>query len=543
MMTVLAEPDFTDSELVIGQTPKTTRPEVLEENRLIEQVWARTALLKAKCSNFTPSEYRIKLQGEHALETLLKRHNKRICALVLEHQTKEGSADADLKQEAIAAFIQAIDTFDPANGARLSTYAYLPIKASLQAATGKENRNGIAKAKVLNEEAGFQIEPISDSYRHAQVNAAIEQLSEREREIIALRQKDIPFAEIAEYFQRSVKRVCNIYYETLRKLRSILGAVFSCKPDPQLEINESIEAENIEPEDQTLDRAETVEPAQKLGSKIFRVLFGFKPITNAVNPKNPPSWIEGLEQSFDTVRRQVDRFTERIHLFPKGEFMRQPKTTQPVSQPDSGTPYLLPSARKKRPNLLQRINAKLPPLWLNIPLTGIVLYFAHNAILDSFAIAMGLTIAYLFGIGKLSRYVRIKPKDRAWYTGVGTVIISLLSAPQAMYAQTATGAACPSAGFLNTLASFASNVLTSNSGTSVSTLNSFICQFIGILALIAIVMMVGGLIYAGFEITVNRQGLSTVAQPVIGMMVTVMLCIGAINIMATSTGNVAATGG
>jgi RNA polymerase sigma factor (sigma-70 family) len=271
-MVVLAEP-VTDSELVIEKLSKTTHTEADVEITLIQQVWARTALLRTKRLNFTPAEYRVKLQGEHALETLLKTHNNRICALVLEYQPKEGGADADLKQEAIAAFIESIQTFNPDKGAKLSTHAYIQIRSRLQTLTGQENRHRIARAKALFEpEASEPPEPV-DHPEQERLNKAITELSETEQQVIRLRAQDIPFAEIAALLKRSIKRVQNLFYEARRQLRTLLGL-------------------QIEP---IAENPETIEPiaedvtAQKDFEK-KRVVFGVEPITNT-NPSQSERFV------------------------------------------------------------------------------------------------------------------------------------------------------------------------------------------------------------------------------------------------------------
>lgn len=284
MTVFLAEP-LSGSEIVIGEISKSTRLEVQEENRLIKQVWQRTALLKIKRSNFTPAEYRIKLQGEHALETLIESHTNEICALVLKYQPNGGSASEDLKQEAISAFVESIDTFDPSFGTRLYTYAFLPIKARLQNATGKDTRNQIASAKALFETEACETLEIADSYEIEQLNEAIAQLTETEQQVIQLRNQDIPFAEIAQTFERSVKRIQNLYYEARRRLKLLLGLTIA----------------PVEQKPETIEPIAVEATVQKdFGKK--RVLFQALLITNqnrSVQQDRQPTWLRLASSSFN----------------------------------------------------------------------------------------------------------------------------------------------------------------------------------------------------------------------------------------------------
>ncbi|NJM76768.1 MAG: sigma-70 family RNA polymerase sigma factor [Acaryochloridaceae cyanobacterium RU_4_10] len=269
MTVFLAEP-LSGSKTVIGENPKSTHPEVEAENRLIEQVRSRSELLEVKRSNFTTAEYQIYREGEDALKLLINSHDKRICALVLKYQSKQGSADEDLKQDAVTAFIEAIARFDPNKGAQLWTYAYTRVQSELQTRTGRENRNQIASAKALFEPEAIEVSEVVDTHEIEQLNEAISQLSEKEQRVIQLSNQGIPFAEIARMLERSIKRIQNLYYEVRRRLRSLLGIV-----DPAAE------------------KLETIEPVvvEAIAQESFeqkRVVFGDEPITNASSSKT--SW-------------------------------------------------------------------------------------------------------------------------------------------------------------------------------------------------------------------------------------------------------------
>ena len=180
------------------------------------------------------------------------------------------------------------------------------------------------------------------------------------------------------------------------------------------------------------------------------------------------------------------------------------------------------------------MSENLPPWWLLLGLATVVVNAAQDPILNSIVVSLWLATFYLYGIQLLGHTLTLRLRHRKWVTSIGTAVIAFLSAPQLVFAQAAPGGGgCANAGFLNKLADFSTSVLTSNSGTAVTSLSNFMCQFIGMLALIAIIMVVGGFIYAGFEIIVRQQALATVAQPVVGIVVVVVFCVATIYIMTT----------
>jgi RNA polymerase sigma factor (sigma-70 family) len=486
MMIFLAEPDLTDSELVIGQTPKTAHPET-EENRLIEQVRQRAELLRKKRSDFTPAEYRVKLQGEHALTQLLKNNDRLICSLVVKHQNKFGSADPDLKQEAILAFTDATYDFDPSQGAKLSSFAYPRIRSRLQTILGRENRNGIAVARALNESEGYQIETESDSYAHAPLKAAVEQLSECEQEIIALRQGNVPFAEIAERFQRSVKRIQNLYYESLRKLRSILGA-FMCDTDPQTKINEPIEPENNEPTEQKNAQVNSVEPSQDIYCEAFRVLFGTHPITNVYRSNRPTTLIQRLEN--DTARQQTVRLNERIHLFTNGDFMKQTRTSQRIRQQDKGLPNPLSSPNPSCSNAFALNSKYSVHVQIFLLIVGAFVFLVERIDNPS---AVAILLAVLWSASKVialrtRNYIALPPKKevkniRFWTTVSSFAAIVLVCMPAVVMAEAAaTGgtASCGNLGFLNPIGTLALSTFGNVAGTGGTSITDRACQFVAL---------------------------------------------------------------
>ena len=561
MVAVFAESMLTDSELVIGPTPETTQNEIL----LVRQVQTRHALHQDNLERhqFSTAERWIDKCGECALAQLVKNHDRRICSLVLKYQkNKYGSADVDLRQEAIATFIDAIYRFDSRKGAALYSYAHFRIRARLQQLTEKENQYDIEVAKSLAEEEGYSFSILNDLYGQAQLNAALSRLPERQQDIIWARQRDEGFSVIAERFQSPLKTIQNLFYSGLRKLRSLLGlssTVAPITPQPEkvaptqetqpeavevgqvelVAVSEPIVEPAIEPSLAELCPPET-KPKRKF--KNIRAVFKILPITNSeakqiskVNRKI--SRLRSLHQGIEAIVAKVKRPIQVFRCPPLqslGDPMTATKARRTAHQSESIPQSLLPSGLNKPFSRLRQISENLPPWWLLLGLATVVVNAAQDPILNSIVVSLWLATFYLYGIQLLGHTLTLRLRHRKWVTSIGTTGIAFLSAPQLVFAQAAPGGGgCANAGFLNKLADFSTSVLTSNSGTAVTSLSNFMCQFIGMLALIAIIMVVGGFIYAGFEIIVRQQALATVAQPVVGIVVVVVFCVATIYIMTT----------
>jgi RNA polymerase sigma factor (sigma-70 family) len=228
MVAVLVESEKPDSELVIGSNLKSPCSETENEQTLIQMVKNRAALYKQKPgrTQFTPSDHWIDKRGDRALTQLLNLHNRRICSLVAKQQ--DGSADADLKQEAITAFIEAIYLYDPSKGAALYSYAYFRIMDRLQQIKGRNNRNEIATGRSFAEVEGYDYPDLKDIYQHEALSAAVALLPERQQRVIWMRQAEVSFAAIAHQFNLALKSVQNLYYEGIKKLRTTLDKVLPC---------------------------------------------------------------------------------------------------------------------------------------------------------------------------------------------------------------------------------------------------------------------------------------------------------------------------
>ena len=561
MVAVFVESISTDSELVIGSTPETTQNEIL----LVRQVQTRHALHQDKSERheFTTPERWIDKCGERALTQLVKSHDRRICILVLKYQkNKYGSADVDLIQEAIATFIDAIYRFDSSKGAALYSYAYFRIQARLQQLTEKENHYKIAEAKSFAEEEGYSFSKLNDLYGQEQLNAALSRLPERQQEILWARQRDEAFSVIAERFQSSLKTVQNLFYSGLRKLRSLLGlssTVAPITPQPEkvaptqetqpeavevaqvelVAVSEPIVEPAIEPSLAELCPPET-KPERKF--KNIRAVFKILPITNSEAKQISEvsrriSRLHSLHQGIEAIVAKLKRPIQAFRCPPLqslGDLMTATKARRTAHHSESRPQSLLSCGVTKPLTRLRQISENLPPWWLLLGLATVVVNAVQDPILNSIVVSLWLATFYLYGIQLLGHTLTLRLRHRKWVTSIGTAVIAFLSAPQLVFAQAAPGGGgCANAGFLNKLADFSTSVLTSNSGTAVTSLSNFMCQFIGMLALIAIIMVVGGFIYAGFEIIVRQQALATVAQPVVGIVVVVVFCVATIYIMTT----------
>ncbi|MCG9890355.1 MAG: sigma-70 family RNA polymerase sigma factor [Thermosynechococcaceae cyanobacterium MS004] len=516
-MVVFAESASTDSEdLIVESDQITTRLSVEQENIWILQVQERGKLLKGQTALLSSEGVRTKRAGENALQGLIEAHKHLIRHLVWQHQPQGLRVlDPDLEQEAIAAFIDAISRFDPDRGARLGSYAYFRIRASLQAIRSKQNRQTIAVAKSFAEAQEAMTPEFADCHETSLLHQAIALLPKRQQLAIRLYLEDKSYSIIAEQLSLGIRAVQALCYRAKRKLRSLLMPQTEATANPQQAV---------------------AEPAVKRWPrpqlpKIFsesRVLIPEITITSSEVMKLwQLSILHGCPSTVLSSKRVRSKF---LKLSPGDNQMVSYKATRVSAQRIGSTQA---GAVKPR-GILSTIGRYLPPLWVNMGLLSVATYIAQNPLIDSMTMALWMAILYLFGISKLAQFMVIDVRHRLWFSSLGAAGIGLLASPQAILAQTGAGS-CANAGFLNKLAEFSTSVLTSNTGGAVTNLNSFICQFIGMLALIAIIMMVGGFIYAGFEVTVRQQALATVAQPVVGIVITVIFCVVTIYIMSNPT--------
>lgn len=129
---------------------QTNSKQSLTEITLIRAAVQRSELIRLKRSKLTFEERQIIWMGERAFQQLLQIHWRLILGLVFTYQKKGYNLKyADLKQEATVAFFDAVTSFNPNKGTKLSTWAYLHIRARLQKITRQPIHDAIAKSKVI----------------------------------------------------------------------------------------------------------------------------------------------------------------------------------------------------------------------------------------------------------------------------------------------------------------------------------------------------------------------------------------------------------
>jgi RNA polymerase sigma factor (sigma-70 family) len=317
MAIYLAELENSNSIEVIGETQKNERLSFSDELHFVEQVRARAELLNTKRSGFTPEENRIKRLGDNALMQLLEAHQYLIRRLVLQHQPqKTQGIDPDLEQEAIAAYIDAIDRFDLSKGARLSSYAYIRIRARLQDLSRNTNRQAIAVGKSCYEEQVTEpLEPI-DTHQYALLRAAIGLLPEQQQTIALLLLEGKPYEAISQVLEIGLNAVRARCCRVKKRLRFLM----TFRLPLLLKLILQPDAESKPEADPVIDELVSTPVALEIVSEsvltkvhnFTRSVFQKLPITCSESQNNSPSWIKRLEKNCDTACRVASRLIEHI---------------------------------------------------------------------------------------------------------------------------------------------------------------------------------------------------------------------------------------
>ncbi len=507
MAAILAESEKLDSELVIGSNLKSPHPEVENEQTLIQLVKDRAELHQRKPDrcNFTASDHWIDRRGDRALTQLLNLHDRRICSLVVKQQQDGvGSADLDLKQEAIAAFIEAIYRYDPSKGAALFSYAYFRIMDRLQCLTGRDNRNMIATGKAFRETEGFDHSDITDIYQHDELTAAVSLLPERQQEILWLRQQEITFRAIAQQLKLSLKTVQNLYYKGLKKVRSFMDGALSCVLPCVLPIDAQAPVESAETTELEAVAAE--------------------PVLNAVEVVAPKPKAQGLfKQIWGLFKKEP---ITNSKLITRSEF-------SPLT-PSKEIPMLYTAKSAQLQNTLPNWFALLPPFWILGAVATILVNTSGEPILSNFLLGGWVaTLITAFGVKRYRnnpvRWIRERFKFL-----LAVVSVAILSAtficPELVMAQAASGGAgggCSNLGFLSPVGTFTVNLFSgigtgtggSGSGASVS---ETACKFIGFILWAIVIGVVGSIGYFGVQIATNNGQIAVIGFPLVGILFIVL---------------------
>lgn len=513
MVATLVKSVLTDSELVIGSEPNTAQASGENESILIEQVLNRANLLKAKPNKreFTQAEHWIERSGDLALKTLISLNEGMICALVLRYQPeKQGSADADLKQEAIAAFVDAIYRFDPARGAKLSSFAYFRIWARLKTVCDRHYRNTKAKKKAKVILSGIVEAPeMVDSYEYEDLNAALLNLPDREQQIVLLVHQDTSYSVIAELFSLSVKTVQNLYYKAMGLLRSFLGNTVSLVQPAPIEATES-EVVFVETEVGELASVTTSTPAQTSvpakDSESFencRAVFEQQPITNA-EPRKPSScgsklvigsWREALRNrlSLKAISSELRaRVFPQAKAFlhhdpnPKGQIRMQSTKSVRNMNVMNDRLNLLPATTAPRPaaEKLAKTTAPFALRWSSLSVAA-ALAFVTQSPLAMVSVSAGMVINLMAFSGPLNSL-----KKRL--QGLAFVAAAIfLSYAMPSFAATSNSTSCPG-GILSQVVGLLIGIASAAGVTSAS---NDLCLINQIATVVAALMFIGSLFY------------------------------------------------
>jgi RNA polymerase sigma factor (sigma-70 family) len=530
MVAVLVESEKTDSELVIGQNSKTPYTTEETEQTLIQMVKDRAALHQQKPDrrDFSTEEHWLDRRGDRALTQLLNLHDRRICSLVAKHQFRVGSADVDLKQEAIAAFIEAIYRYDPSKGAALFSYAYFWILDRLQQIAGQNNRNAIATGKALAEGEGYDYPDLKDVYQHEELSAAVSLLPERQQRVIWLRQAEVSFAEIAEKIGLAVKTVEGLYYEGIKKLRSFLDGALSCVLTARKQMiavlaqTTQIEAAAIEPVDESKPTVAATEPTfiedsipKVESAKGFKILWGLfkkEPITNseAMNRLQVNQEINGLKRLRPAVTVSIRDTQPFINL-------RIIMTTLASSTKNNAQWFSI-----------------IPPFWLLGAIATILVNTSGDPILSNFLLA-GWVAALItaYGVKRYRKNPILWVKERLKFS-LGVIVVAVLAAtficPEFVLAQATTGgsgAGCTGLGFLNPVGTFTVNLFngigttTAGAGGGAS-VSDTACRFIGFILWAIIIGTIGAIGYFGVQIATNNGQIAVIGFPLVGILFIVL---------------------
>lgn len=508
MVTVLVEPELTDSELVIASNLKSPCSETGNEQILIQQVKDRAALHQQKPdrSDFTLSEHRIDKRGDRALTQLLNLHDRRICSLVVKQQKQSsGSADVDLKQEAISAFIEAIYLYDPSKGAALFSYAYFRIMDRLQCLAARDNRISIAAGRSFGESEGYDYSDITDIYQHEALTAAVFLLPEHQQEIMWLRQQEIPFKAIAERLKLSLKFAQNLYYAGLKKLRSFLSGALSCV----LPIHEPMSVEPVE----------TTEPETVLDLPVAKAV-GIEAVTPEPKAQGHFKIFRGLFKKEAITNSKPNTRSEFSPLNPSEE--------RPMH-------YNAKSAQLQ--NTLPNWFALLPPFWILGAVATILVNTSGEPILSNFLLGGWVaTLITAFGVKRYRnnplRWSRERLKFLLSVISVAILSTTVICPDLVMAAPDGAGGGCANLGFLSPVGTFTVNLFSgvgtgtggSGSGASVS---ETACKFIGFILWAIVIGTVGSIGYFGVQIATNNGQIAVIGFPLVGILFIVLGCLAA----------------
>ena len=143
-------------------------------------------------------------QGSQAARQKLIEHNLRLVAHIIKKYYASQNDQEDLISIGTIGLIKAIDTFDPAKGIRLSSYAsrcieneilmHLRKTANLKSEVSFDeplntdwDGNELLLSDILGTESDLVMKPIEADVDRQLLSDALEKLEDREREIITLR--------------------------------------------------------------------------------------------------------------------------------------------------------------------------------------------------------------------------------------------------------------------------------------------------------------------------------------------------------------------
>lgn len=203
---------------------QTNSKQVSTEITLIRAAVQRSELIGLERSKLTFEERQIVWMGERAFQQLLQIHWRLILGLVFTYQKKGYNLKcADLKHEATLAFFDAVTSFNPNKGAKLSTWAYIHIRARLQKITRQPIHDAIAKSKVIQTDFIFnEPEPTLEQNFGEQIRSVFNKLTKKQRQVVSLYLEDLGWTEIARRLQSTADAVRMLWTRAVHKLRLLL---------------------------------------------------------------------------------------------------------------------------------------------------------------------------------------------------------------------------------------------------------------------------------------------------------------------------------
>lgn len=224
---------------------------VSREIALIQAAATRANLLRQKTAYFSCKEYQIIKRGEYALKQLWSDHQPLIRRLVATYQAKEDSfRNSDLKQEATLAFFNAVATFDPNKGSKLSTWAYIQIRSRLQEITLQTFRNTVAEVRAKHSNSvKCEPEPNLEQGSPEQIFSLLKALTEKQRQVVILALKNLEWAEIALKLQSTQAAVRMLWNRAVKRLRLLLVEERQSQRQPE----EPLDIKEYQPTQETKD--------------------------------------------------------------------------------------------------------------------------------------------------------------------------------------------------------------------------------------------------------------------------------------------------